>query len=187
MKKIGILFRLIFFITTISFLLTACPAPQNYPVEPEITFKNITLSDSVDLLGNQVKQFKLGFHVVDGDGDIGYNDYDTTGVFGKDSEYYYNLFSKLFEVKNGETIEVVEAAPRNYRIPYVQPLGQNTTLIADIFINMDFVYNSSDELPYDSVMFEFYIYDRTLHKSNVEQSIVVKLTENGIFPPDTIN
>lgn len=186
MKKIGLFFKFIFFTLIINVLLTACPTPQKYPIEPNITFKNVTLTDSVDLLGNSIKQLKLGFHIVDGDGDIGYTDADTVGVFGEDGEFYYNLFTTLYEIKNGVNVEVEEPAPRYYRVPDVKPLGQNTTLIADIFIDMDFAYNSSGVLPYDSIMFKFHIYDKELHQSNVEKTIPIKLSNNGVFPPDTI-
>jgi len=144
------------------------------------------LADSFDALGNKVKLCRLCFNVIDQNGDIGLSDTDSTGPFHKDSLHYYNLFSKLYEIKNGQPVEIDEPAPRNYRIPDIRPLGQNKILMADIYIDMDFTFNQQQELMYDSIMFEFYIVDRALQKSNIERSIEIKLIDNGVFPPDTI-
>ncbi len=56
----------------------------------------------------------------------------------------------------------------NYSMPYIkQSEGKNKTLKADIEVN--FTYDVStllDALPYDTVFYEMYIYDRAKHKSN---------------------
>lgn len=176
----------IFLVLFGAIFMYTCTSPKNEPVAPNITFKNILLADSFDALGNKVKLCRLCFNVLDGNGDIGLSDADTLGPYHKDSLYYYNLFSKLYEIKNGQPIAIDEPAPRNYRIPYIVPLGQNKMLMADIYIDMDFTFNQQQELMYDSVMFEFYVVDRALTKSNTERSINIKLLDNGIFPPDTL-
>ncbi len=186
MKKKGLI-RIAFLIPIISIILYACPTPQQYPIEPDIAFKDVTLADSFDLLGNRVKSFKLCFNVVDGDGNIGLKEEDTIGPFHRDSAYFYNLFCQLYEIVDGENVEIDEPAPRNYRIPYVQPQGQNVTLIADIIIDMEFAYTQQQYLEYDSIMLKFYILDREFNQSNTAQTIGIKLSEVGVFPPDTIN
>ena len=164
-------------------IFSACPKPQQYPIEPQLTFKQIILSDTVDLLGNNVKLFKLRFGIIDGDGNIGLQDSDTTGVFHPDSLYNKNFFTTLFEVINGDTIEVDPEKQRYFRVPYVEPQGQNKVLIAEIYVDIDFTYQISGELPYDSIMYNFYIVDRDFNKSNIEKTPVVKLDTLGIFPP----
>ena len=181
LKNIILLFLFIILIT----VFTACPTPQQYPIIPEITFKQVILSDSVDLLGNNIKIFKLRFGIIDGDGDIGVQqESDTTGIFDPDSIWHYNnLFTTLYEFIDGEKIEVDEDKQRDFLVPYVVPQGQNKTLIADIFVDIDFTYNSSGELPYDSVQYDFYIVDRSLHISNTEETTIIKLDTIGVFPP----
>ena len=164
-------------------IFSACPTPQQYPIIPQLTFKQVILSDTVDLLGNDVKIFKLRFGIIDGDGNIGLKDSDTSGVYHPDSLYNKNLFTILFEIINGDTVEVAPEKQRNFRVPYVEPEGQNKTLIAEIYIDIEFTYQQSGELPYDSVMYNFYIFDRDLNKSNTEKTLAIKLDTIGIFPP----
>ncbi len=175
----NIAFIIVLFILT--GLLTACPKPQSYPEEPQITFEQVELKDSVDLLGNLNKVYRLKFGIIDGDGNIGLKESDTTGIYSPDSIYSNNLFTTLYEVVNGDTVKIDSSKQRNFRVPYVQPQGQNKTLIADIFVNINFSRNGNGNLPYDSIYFDFYIVDRDLNKSNIEKTPVLKLDTTGIF------
>jgi hypothetical protein len=163
-------------------ILSACPTPQQYPPEPEIQFEQVLLNDSTDLLDNKIKIYQLKFGITDGDGNIGLKKSDTSGVFAPDSLYSNNLFTTLYEVVNGDTLKIDSAKQRNFRVPYIQPEGQNKTLIADIYINISFSYNSEEKLPYDSVFFDFYIVDRDFNKSNTQTTPVLRLDTTGIFP-----
>jgi len=172
----------LFIVFTLIFFLTACPAPQKYPDEPQITFKQIILSDTSDLLGNQIKRVKLRFYLIDGDGNIGLKDGDTAGAFHPDSVYYSNFFTSIFEIVNGDTVKIPDEKQRNFRIPYIEPQGQVKTLMAEIYTDIDFSYPLNESLPYDSLFLEFYIVDRDFNPSNVENSIVIALDTIGEFP-----
>lgn len=163
-------------------ILTACSKPKTYPPEPQIQFEQVQLKDSVDMLGNTNKVYKLKFGIVDGDGDIGLKEDDTTGIYAPDSIYSNNLFTTLYEIVNGDTLKVDSAKQRNFRVPYVQPEGQNKTLIADIIVNINFSFDGDGNLPYDSIYFDFYIIDRELNKSNFQTTPVLKLDTTGFFP-----
>ena len=64
-------------------------------------------------------------------------------------------------------------APLFYRIPYIEPReGQNKILSGEIKI--DFEYPT---IKYDTIMYDFYITDRALHKSNVESTSDISFTE----------
>ncbi len=160
-------------------LLSACPGPEEYPVIPEISFKSVILSDTADALGNPIKKMQLVFFVVDGDGNIGYNEWDTIPPYV--GEYRYNCHTTLYEYIDGEIVEAEVEAPYNFRIPYVEPQGQNKLLEADIYLDMDFTTAGGGGLAYDSILFDFYIYDRALNKSNVEQTPIIYLDTLGIF------
>ncbi|NOZ35213.1 MAG: hypothetical protein GXO80_07940 [Chlorobi bacterium] len=163
-------------------ILTACPTPKQYPSEPQIQFEQVQLKDSVDLLGNTNKVYRLKFGLIDGDGDIGLTESDTSGIYSPDSLYSNDLFTTLYEIVNGDTLKIDSSKQRNFRVPYVQPQGQNKTLIADLFININFSYNGDGKLAYDSIYFDFYIVDRKLNKSNIQLTPVLKLDTVGIFP-----
>lgn len=172
-----------FLIILISAILFGCPNPQKYSEIPEINFRQIVLKDSVDGLGNNIKLLKLIFGITDGDGNIGLRESDSTGIFHRDSLYTNDLFTELFEVINGDTVRADSSVQRNFRIPYVVPDGQNKTLIAEIIIDIDFSYSLAGELPYDSIYYKFFVVDRDINKSNVEQTPVIRLDTVGFFPP----
>lgn len=170
-------------ITVISGLLlfSACPKPQKYSEIPEITFKQIRLYDTIDILENSVKGYSLKFKITDGDGDIGLQTDEYIGL-DVDSMYKNNFLAVLYEIINGDTLVVDSYDNYNYRIPYVEPQGQNKVLIADVYIDMSFSYPGGS-LPYDSIFFDFFVIDRSLNRSNTESTPSIKLDTIGLFPP----
>lgn len=149
----------------------SCKKPEQYSEIPEITFKNILIENTYDTLDNQIKRVNLNFYVVDGDGDIGldtsehYPPYDTSSV------YYHNLFITESQKKNGIFEPIDLTVPLYYRIPYIVQKGKNKTLKADIFIKIDYTIPSL----YDTIKYDFYIYDRAFHKSNTVSSSEIVL------------
>jgi len=164
-------------------ILYACPNPQKYPDIPQIKFKQVILFDTIDdiSLQNPAKGYKLVFGIIDGEGDIGLQETDTIGI-DVDTAYVNDFLTMFYEVKNGDTIMIDSLNGYNYRIPYVVPQGQNTTLLADVYIDYVFNYDRYNNLKYDSVMFEFYVIDRKLNKSNIERTPVLSLKSVGEFP-----
>ncbi len=145
-------------------LLFACDKPQSYPEIPDITFKSLSITDSVDNNNpnNSKKKLLLTLKVIDGDGDI--------GILG-DQNYIYpgfedlknaNLFITLYEKKDGK---FMAATPWNYGTPYLsKEEGQDKTLKADIEVSMEIPFQF---YTYDTIQYRFYIYDRDKHKSNI--------------------
>jgi len=164
-----------FIFAVLLFALSACPRPVEYPVIPEISFKEFILQDTSDALGNSVKKLQLVFHVVDGDGNIGLTEADTAPPFD------YNFYATLYEKKNGNISEIATEAPYYYRIPDIEPLGQNKLLTADIYVDMDFSADRYGDFKFDSILYDFYIYDKTLNQSNIERSPAIKLDTVGVF------
>ncbi len=145
-------------------LFFSCRKIESYPVIPEIEYKSFTLRDTIDPLGNPGKIGELVFSFVDGDGDIGLPQPDSTS---KDTTNY-NLFFTMYEMLDGEFIKVDEddlETPLNYRIPYIVSEGQNKTLKGEI--QVDFFYLI---IKYDTIKYKFYIVDRALHKSNDQET-----------------
>ena len=166
--------RAIILTVAILILASGCRKIEIYPDEPQITFKEVFVKDSTDILNNPIKFVKLTFELIDGNGDVGLNESDTTGPFHRDSLYYYNLFIKEYEKIGDSFVEVTDVKfPRNYRIPDLTPAGQNKTLKATVDIEMEYRYSAANPLPFNEFKYYFYLYDRALNKSNTDTSTLI--------------
>lgn len=141
--------------------MSACINRTEYSPIPDIAFKDFVKR------GNDSADFIITFK--DGDGDIGLNQWDTTGDFALTSPYYYNLVMKYFYKKTDGTFEQFvlpggDTLVYKYRIPDIRPKGQNKALAGEIMVNMlaPYYYPGHTTIRYD-----VYIYDRSLNKSNV--------------------
>jgi hypothetical protein len=162
-------------------IIMSCEKPKAFSTTPEIAFKSFSIADSIDVSTptNSKKVLVLTFKVTDGDGDIGifgYNDGDSNNIYpGFEDLGNKDLFTTLYEKKNGVFQEVPLAYQNNFSIPYTEPVGQDKTLIADIQVKMEIAF---PYYTYDTIKYSFYIYDRKLHQSNI--------AETPEIPADTI-
>ncbi len=144
-------------------LLSSCMEKEVYPVIPEIAFQGFTLQyDS----GMYAKRGFLTISFKDGDGDIGLLSSQVWPPFDTGSIYYYNYIIDYYEKQNGTYVKVDLEPPYNARIPYLTPNDPNKAIkgiIVDTLILNPFPV-------YDTVKFKFFIYDRALHKSNVDST-----------------
>lgn len=159
-------FRFIIYSTLfLLFGVTTCIETDETPTIPEITYLSHTSAYCEDEIGNLNKCIDLTFNLKDGNGDIGLSETDTlppyTGIFKHN--FYYNLLV----MENGIMTPYNEIIANYFDIPYIQPQGQNKLLIADITIQFRFYVQNFE---YDTLMIEFFIYDRALNQSNTEIS-----------------
>lgn len=146
-------------ILTALLALGSCRKIEQLPATPNIEFTSFTISDTVDILGNDAKAGRLKFHFEDGDGDLGLqlpsgNQTDST-----------NMFFTLFRKTGGKMIPAPSndpLSPSSYRIPYMERLGQNKILKGTISVIFLYLFYS----PADTVRYEFYIKDRAQNESN---------------------
>ncbi len=150
----------------------SCEKPKMYSDVPEISFKSISLANSTDTLGNEIKKVLLTFSLIDGDGDIGLPE---DGYPGFEILKDKNLFITLYEKIDGEFVEVNLLAPHNYRTPFQMPEGQDKVLKADYEVTMEY---SKLFFTYDTIKYSLFIYDRQKHKSNI--------IETPEIPADTL-
>lgn len=159
-------------------IFSACKKYDEFPPEPAIEFLDFTLLRDAQGL-DQRGVLRFGFS--DGDGNIGLFDNDTLPPFD------YNLFIRYFERQNGEFREVFLITPTyindstivydtsnfNGRIPDLMPAGKNKAISGEI---EDTLFVNNPLSTFDTIMFEVYIQDRDLNKSNVIQTpaIVIK-------------
>ncbi|MFW5657652.1 MAG: hypothetical protein ACOCXS_01850 [Bacteroidota bacterium] len=160
MKQNRILSSIIF----CGILLGACEEIKVYDPEPSISYKEFRYTDTT-----------LVFEFIDGDGDLGLDQFDTIGPFNDDSSYYYNLFVTFFEYNNGEFDEIEFKIPPHNRFGVIPtPEGNNKTLQGTVEVKM----NQTFPMPApDSFMIEFFIVDRALNESNTDSTGILTSRE----------
>lgn len=149
--------------------LPSCMEKESYPIIPEIAYESFTLEFDTGLYA---KRGFLAFSFRDGDGDIGLHQYQNYPPYDTGSPYYYNLVIDYYERRNGQFVKLDLVPSFNARIPWLTPNDPNKAikgLIVDTLI-------LNPAPVYDSIRFKFFIYDRALHKSNVDSTppIVVR-------------
>ncbi len=141
-------------------LLLACEEITTVDPVPVIKFKEFTLEEGRDTLGNLVFEGKLLFSFSDDDGaDLSRTAYGDT---------IYSIITLPY-IKNPDNtyIESDFDTVNNYLIydenMNISKVGQNKTLHGDIEITRYYFF-----IPADTVRYEFYIIDRDENQSNVE-------------------
>lgn len=154
------------------FTVHSCKKLDEFPDEPSIEYIGFERlfqgGDTVFTRG------VLKFSFQDGDGDLGLSKEDTLPPFNFGSEYYYNLVITYFEVREGVVTEVpltfynpntqqFDTITQSSRFPNLTPDAVNKSISGEIFDTL-FIYNYNSD--YDTLLFEAFIYDRSLNKSN---------------------
>ena len=155
--------------------LVSCDDIQTLPGRPRIEYRNFSIFDTTDILGNSVKGGRLNFYFEDGDGDLGLPA-PSENVAG-DS---INLFLKLYRLDNG----VMSAAPGNdpltptgFRIPYMTRTGVNRILKGKISVVFLYLFYTTE----DSIRYDFFIKDRAENISNVVSTDTIPIFYNGMY------
>ncbi len=164
-------FRYFYLSIIIALAFSSCRKPDEFPVEPVITFKNIYSTKNAQ--GHDQK-ITVILSFTDGDGDIGYKDQGQNDPIFDDpaSQYYDNYVAKYFQFKNGAWVEYPTRSPLGGRLPYLTPIGKNKTLKGDISCYIDVPIPSIK----DTFRLDIFIYDRALHKSNTVTTPEIVLT-----------
>ena len=157
----------IFLLVALGLFLGSCKKITNpEPGPPVIAYK------SFDIVSETEAYFHFTF--TDPDGDMGLKSSDTSGPFAFGSEYY-NDFHMRFQFKNyqGNYIDSVwydqlavlyDSGFVLYRIPFIDNNSKNKSLTGEIIIKMAGFRPASNK---PNFRYNFYIYDRAHHKSNV--------------------
>jgi len=155
-------------------LLFSCRPIVNYPEEPQINFTRVEIHDSTDVLDNPIKKVELTFHLIDGNGDFGLDSTFLSGPFHPDSAFHYNLFIQEYHPEEDSLQKITSPGGlKRYRIPNLTPEGQNKTLIANVTITIEYPFSQMNPLPYDTLQYQFYVYDRAFNRSNIDTSSLI--------------
>jgi len=150
---------------------SGCEKIKQLPPEPYIEFRQFTMFDTIDPLGNQAKGGLLDFYFEDGDGDL--------GVLAEQADTI-NLLLTLYYKEEGVFIEADSTddnRPKGYRIPYMEREGQNKTLQGRIEITFFYYYYTFDLT--DTIKYDFYIKDRAGNESNIESTCEIPFSLDG--------
>jgi hypothetical protein len=171
MRTVGFLMPLIILAVSGS-----CTKIQLLPPEPSIEFRNFTVFDTTDILGNDCKGGRLKFYFEDGDGNVGMESPEETGL---DTT---NLFFTLYRKTDGIMTQVPDndpIKPSSYRIPFMEREGQNKILKGTITVT--FIYLFYEKEHKDTIMYDFYLKDRAENFSNTAATTEIQLSVNGIY------
>ena len=88
----------------IALAASSCKKPDEFPIEPIITFKDIYSSQNAQGFDENIT---INLSFTDGDGDVGYKDIGQNDAIFDDptSMYYRNYQAKLFQLINGTWVE----------------------------------------------------------------------------------
>ena len=165
--KTGIIFLLLFSI------FQSCMDKEEYPPVPYIEFLNFTTfrtQNDVDTMGI------ILFSYTDGDGDLGVYDCN---------DFPVNLYTSYYKMENGElkigtiinpSTGKIDTVNFNACFEQLAPTDYSGWIRGDIEDTIRFLRDITSTKPFDTVMFETYIVDRSGNKSNIIQTplIVVK-------------
>lgn len=139
---------------------------EEYSPIPALEFKSFKAYDKYTAF--MVLKF------VDGDGDIGLKTSDTTGIYDKNSPYYYNLYMKVFykaadgSFKDTALYDIqtntIDTGLYKQRIQFVEKTTKENYLKGEFEIDM----NGYRQLAiHKTIKYKIYFYDRAQNKSNV--------------------
>ncbi len=147
-------------------LISSCVKKKTLPIVPAIDYKSFSIID------NSTAMFVYTFS--DGDGDIGLRSSDTTGSYSRTSPYYYNLYMKyLYKNSSGNYVPYIyfdmltgkfDTIILKYRTQYIESTTKDQSLTGEVYVTMN---GYRPTTTHKNFKYEFYIYDRGLHKSNV--------------------
>ncbi len=162
--------------------LASCHKTVNYPPQPVIDFQYVLVKDTVEdsELGNKVVLYQLVFKVLDGDNNLGLSDQDTTGDFSTGSPYHNNLFISILNKNNGRFDTVQLPLSLSYRIPKADVVNIYNYYKAVIMVDLTFDPVVLSNM-LDTFKFSFYVVDRDLNMSNIQQTPELTVQFRGVL------
>lgn len=157
------LLKFLFLFATAVFMIS-CLKKEDFSVVPQISYQSLLFQyDSAQYPSRAM----LALSFQDGDGDIGLRIDQNDPPFNEGSVYHYNFYVEYWEKRNGTFYQLDLGNPgMNGRIPYLTPDDPNKAIKGIIV----------DTLPmpakplHDTIKLRFYLYDRSLHKSNIDST-----------------
>ncbi len=149
------------------FELISCVQRSNYPKEPVIKFENFeqTLDTAY-----------LSIRFTDGDGDLGLNNRgDTLAPYNAAGKNYFNVILSYYSKRKNKYLKASSYAG-DFRFDRLKSQSRSGELAGVIKLKMFRPYHLPNDKPGDTIKYEFYMKDRALNQSNIENTgdIIVK-------------
>jgi hypothetical protein len=174
--------KLFYFSFILMLVLFSCKKESSPPPGPPvISFGSFTTSDKDHAV--------LTFNFTDPDGDIGLHQEDTSGSYAKGTTGYYDFYMRYYYLSpttgnyttyyrrfSSTPSPYIDSVIFVYRIPFVTNNIKSKTLDGQIIINLTGYTPSTKLDSLNHFRYEFWMYDRALHKSNV-------VTTPGFYTP----
>ncbi len=145
--------------------LAACLEKPDYPLEPQLEYVGFSRFDSASVI-DPIGLVHLKF--TDGDGNVGLDETDISGVFHPDSAFGSNLFISIFRKENEDFVPASVVNPANVRISPRLSNDDDTPIEGDIDAGVYIpIRNSLDTARTVTIRWEIYLVDRDLNLSNV--------------------
>jgi hypothetical protein len=157
----------ILYLISFLFLLASCEKEDQYPDIPEVKYKSFTMAEETEN-GFENIIGRLSFTFTDGDGDIGIDPNTETADDTPTTEIYNTFITRFYKENN----QFVRDTTITYIIPYMEDGEYRKYLKGEIEIKLYFT-----DFNYDTLKFDFYIYDRANHKSNTESTPEIIVSE----------
>lgn len=157
--------KLYFLSILIALFLSACLDPPSYPDEPFIEFMSL----SRDTIGEISDTIQVQFSFQDGDGDLGFEDFDTIGCGVCDTACYFAEPAASIIVLDDRTMCV-----KPFNLTFIPPKGSIDDITGDITLQIGGVFCIppsgviGDTIPngIDTVSYIIYLKDRSGNLSN---------------------
>ncbi len=162
-------------------MIFSCNKNFNYPPEPVIDFQYVYVKDTVEdnELANKVVLYQIVFKAFDGDNNLGLSDNDTMGDFSSGSDYYNNLFISILNKRNGQYDTVDLPLSLSYRIPKADVVNIYNYYKATIIVDLTFDPVVLENM-LDTFKFSFFVVDRDLNKSNIQETPELTVQFRGV-------
>ncbi len=164
------------------FCLCGCVKPKEFPPEPYLEFRRNILGAQVGAGGDTTLTLAVEFYFQDGAGDIGRKDEEEKEPYV--GEYFHNLHFRLMEVLADSTCRQVYQTDStgarypityDYHLHYIEPVNGNKSLRGTITWQVDDFASTAFFMKGKTVLYDFYLYDRALNKSNVVRTQAIRL------------
>ncbi len=168
--------RYIFAASVLAIALISCRKIESLPDTPHIEFRSFDVFDTTDILGNSYKGGRLNIYFEDGDGDLG-----LSAPIGENDDTV-NMFLTLYRKSGNLFLPVPEndpLRPSDYRIPYMERLGQNKILKGIISVTFMYIFYEPENT--DTVKYELSIKDRNQNFSETISTAEIALSRNGTY------
>jgi hypothetical protein len=160
----------IFIFLSLMIVLGSCYRKPDFPNTPFIEFQSIVKNVITDPISTgKVDSISITIKFQDGDGDLGLNSEDNSGVFAQNSPYYYNYkVTLLQEIAGVFTPVIFTGLSFDGRFPRLEEQGRRNPLEGTLTYSLKFVHALlPPTIPAGTRMkFRVRIYDRALNLSN---------------------